>query len=135
MALDVSKFIKAPEYDIKIITRRDVFQASICEEDRFSDECLELSALIVLDAAEMKRMGIKDGANVRLTSIWGSVVVRARASPREEQKGLGFMVNGPWVNALVSDETPDGIPVFKYIEAKITISKDGMTGILELLLL
>ena len=135
MALDVSKFIKAPEYDIKIITRRDVFQASICEEDRFSDECLEMSALIVLDAAEMKRMGIRDGANARLTSNWGSVVVRARASPREEQKGLGFMVNGPWVNALVSDETPDGIPAFKNIEAKITISKDGITGIQELLLL
>ncbi len=135
MALDVGKFIKAPEYDIKIITRRDVFQASACEEDRFGDECLELSALIMLDAAEMKRMGIQDGGNVRLTSKWGSVVVKARASPREEQKGLGFMVNGPWVNALVSDETPDGIPVFKDIEAKITISKDGMTGILELLLL
>ncbi len=135
MALDVGKFIKAPEYDIKIISRRDVFQASVCEEDRFGDECLELSALIVLDSAEMKHMGIRDGANVRLTSKWGSVVVRAGASPREEQKGLGFMVNGPWVNALVSDETPDGIPAFKYIEAKITISKDGITGIQELLLL
>ena len=135
MALDVGKFIKAPEYDIKIISRRDVFQASVCEEDRFVDECLELSALILLDAAEMKRMSIKDGANVRLTSKWGSVVVRARASPREEQKGLGFMVNGPWVNALVSDETPDGIPAFKDIEAKITISKDGITDIQELLLL
>ena len=135
MALDVGKFIKAPEYDIKIITRRDVFQASACEEDRFSDECMELSALIVLDAAEMKRMGIRDGANVRLTSKWSSVVVRAMASPREEQKGLGFMVNGPWVNALVSDETPGGIPAFKDIEVKISISKDGMTGIKELFLL
>jgi formylmethanofuran dehydrogenase subunit D len=135
MALDVGRFIKAPEYDIRIITRRDVFQASVCEEDRFSDECLELSALIVLDTAEMKRMGIRDRTNVRLTSKWGSVVVRARASPSEEQKGLGFMVNGPWVNTLVSDETTDGIPSFKDIEAKITISKDGITSIQELLLL
>lgn len=134
MALDVGIFIKAPEYDIKIITRRDVFQSSVCEEDRFGDECLELSALIVLDAAEMKRMGIQDGANVRLISKWGSVVVRARASPREEQKGLGFMVNSPWVNALVSEKTPDGMPAFKDIEVKITISKDGITGIQELLL-
>ena len=135
MALDVGKFIKAPEYDIKIITRRDVFQASLCEEDRFSDECLELSALIVLDATEIKRMSIQDGTNVRLTSKWGSVVVRARASPREEQKGMGFMVNGPLANTLVSDETSDGIPAFKDIEAKITISKDGITSIQELLLL
>ena len=135
MALDVGKFIKAPEYNIKIISRRDVFQASACEEDRFSDECQEMSALIVLDASQMKHMGTRDGVNVRLISKWGSVVVRARASPREEQKGLGFMVNGPWVNALFSDETPGGIPSFKYIEAKITISKDEITSIQELLLL
>jgi len=135
MALNVGKFIKAPEYNVKIISRRDVFQASVCGDDFFGDECLELSALIVLDAAEMKHIGIRDGANVRLTSKWGTVVVRARVSPREEQKGLGFMVNGPWVNALVSDETPDGIPAFKNIEAKITISKDGITGIQELFLL
>ncbi|NOR48718.1 MAG: hypothetical protein GQ533_11860 [Methanosarcinaceae archaeon] len=45
------------------------------------------------------------------------------------------MVNGPWVNALVSDETPDGIPAFKDIETKITISKDRITDIQELLLL
>jgi len=134
MALDVGKFIKAPEYDIRIITRRDVFQASICEEDRFCEECLELSALIVLDAAEMKRMGIQEGSNVRLTSKWGSVVVRAKASPREEHKGLGFMVNSPWVNTLVSDEAPDGIPAFKNIEARISISKDGIISVQELLL-
>ena len=132
MPLDIGKFIKAPEYDITIITYRDVFQASVCEEDHTSEECRELSAVIVLDAGEMKHMGIHEGMNVRLTSRWGSVVVRAKASSREEQKGIGFMVNGPWSNALVSDDTPDGIPGFKDIEAAITAVKDGVTTLKEL---
>ena len=85
MAVDVGKFIRAPEYDITVVTYRDVFQSSACEEYRNGKECKELSAVIVLDAAEMKHMGIQDGANVRLTSKWGSIVVKAVFSPREER--------------------------------------------------
>jgi formylmethanofuran dehydrogenase subunit D len=124
MAVDVGKFIRPPEYDITVVTYRDVFQSSACEEDRNSEECEGLSAVIVLDATEMKRMGIQDNANVRLMSKWGSIVVKAVFSPREEQKGIGFMVNSPWSNALVSDETTDGIPEFKNIKVKIKVSND-----------
>lgn len=124
MAVDIGKFIKAPEYDITIVTYRDVFQSSICEEDRNGKEYERLSAVIVLDAAEMKRMGIQDGANVRLTSKCGSIVVRAVASPGEEQKGIGFMMNSPWSNALVCDKTMDGIPEFKNIKVKVTGSNE-----------
>ncbi|MCL7415085.1 MAG: formylmethanofuran dehydrogenase [ANME-2 cluster archaeon] len=135
MPVDVGKFIKAPDYDIKVITYRDVFQAVACEEDYTGDECREMSAVIVLDAAEMKRMGFHEGKNVRLTSKWGSVVVMIKKSPREEQKGLGFMVNSPWSNALVSDEMLNGIPEFKDIEVKITGSNDEITSIKELFML
>ncbi len=124
MAVDVGKFIRAPEYDITVVTYRDVFQSSACEEDRNGGECERLSAVIVLDTAEMKRMGIQDGANVKLTSKWGSIVVKAVFSPREEQKGIGFMVNSPWSNALVSGETTDGIPEFKNIKVKIKVSTE-----------
>jgi formylmethanofuran dehydrogenase subunit D len=132
MAIDVGKFIKAPEYDITIITYRDVFQTCACEADRVNEECVELSAMVVLDASEMKRMGIQDNSNVRLVSQCGSVVVTAKASPRQEQKGTGFMVNSPWSNSLVSVETPDGIPEYKNINAKITVSKEDITSIQEI---
>lgn len=132
MPVDVGKFIKSPEFGIRIVTYRDVFQSGVCEEDRLGEECRDLSAVIVLDASEMKHMGIKDGSNVRLTNQWGSVVVRAKASPQDEQKGVGFMVNSPWVNALVSGEAADGIPGFKNIDAKITVSREEITTLGEL---
>lgn len=133
MAVDIGRFIKAPEYNIKIVTYRDIFQIAACEEDRFSGECVGLSAEIILDETEMKRMGIKDDTNVRLSSNWGSVVVKAKASPRNEQTGVGFMVNSPWSNALVSGDTTDCIPDFKNIDAKISVSRDEVTGLDELL--
>jgi len=129
MAVDIGSFIKTPEYDIIIITYRDVFQAAACEEDRFGEECQQLSALIVLDGAQLKRMGTKDGSNVMLTSEWGSVVVKAKASPEDEQKGIGFMVNSPWSNVLVSDDTYDGFIEYKHIKARISASKDDVTDI------
>lgn len=133
--MDVGKFIKAPEYDITIVTYRDVFQASICEEDRFGQECKELSAVIILDNAEMKRMGISNKSNVFLKSKWGSVVVKALASTKSEQKGIGFMVNSPWSNALVSDETLYGIPGYKNIHVKITTTKEELTSLEDLIAL
>lgn len=134
MAVDVGRFIKPPEFNLKIITYRDVFQASACEEDRMGQECIERSAAIILDASFMKNMGIKDNTNVRLTSRWGSVVVKARASPRKEQPGIGFMVNSPWSNALVSDEILCGIPEYKNIESRISITKDELTDLEALLI-
>jgi formylmethanofuran dehydrogenase subunit D len=132
MAVDIGSFIKTPEYDIIIITYRDVFQAAACEEDRFGEECQQLSAFIVLDRAQLKHMGIKDGANVRLTSEGGSVVVKAKASSEDEQKGLGFMVNSPWSNALVSANTYDGFIEYKHITARISASKDDVIDITSL---
>lgn len=132
MAVDIGKFIKAPEYEITIVTYRDVFQASICEEDRFGRECREMSAVIILDSAEMKRMGISNDSNVFLKSKWGSVVVKAQASPKSEQKGVGFMVNSPWSNGLVSDETSDGIPEYKNIHVKIRTTKKELTSLEDL---
>lgn len=131
--MDVGKFIKAPEYDITIVTHRDVFQASICEEDRFGPECKEMSAVIILDNAEMKRMGISNESNVLLKSKWGSVVVKALASTKSEQKCIGFMVNSPWSNALVSDETLNGIPEYKNIHVKITTTKEELTSLEDLI--
>ena len=128
MAVDIGRFIKAPEYNITIITYRDVFQAAVCEEDRIGSECQDLSAVIILDAAQMKHMGIVEGSNVRLTSKHGSVVVKTRASPQQEQKNIGFMVNSPWSNALVSVDTTDGFPGYKHIEVTIAVSKEEITS-------
>ena len=134
MGMDIGKFLKSPEFEIKLTTYRDIFQVEALESDRFGDEYKKLSAAVVMGKNDLKKYGLKPGDRVRLMNSYGSVVVEARESKREEPGGLAFMVNSPWSNALVSDETGGkGIPDFKNITAKISLTKEEITAIENLI--
>ena len=130
MGMDIGKFIKSPEYEIKITTYRDIFQVESLETDRFGEEYGKHSAAVVLGKEDMKKMNLKTGDRVRLANTSGSIVVEVRESKRDEPGGLAFMVNSPWSNALVPDDTGGkGIPEFKNISARISLTNDGITTI------
>jgi len=134
MGIDVGKFMKNPEYEIKITTYRDIFQAEALENNRFSEDYKKQSAAVVMGRDDMKKMGFKTGDRVRLMNSYGSIVIELRESKREEPEGLAFMVNSPWSNALVSNETGGkGIPEFKNITARISLTKDDVTKIESLI--
>ena len=133
MGMDVSQFLKSPEYNIRITTYRDIFQVNALECDRWGDEYRKHSAVVFMSKNDMKKMNLKADEKVKLSNTNGSIVVEARETKREEPGGIAFMVNSPWSNALVSGETGGkGIPEFKDIKAKISISKDEVTGIEKL---
>lgn len=128
MGIEIGKFLKSPEYDIRITTYRDIFQAEAFECDRFGEEYKKLSAAIILSRNDMQKMGLKSGDRVKISNNYGSVVVEARESKKEEPGGLAFMVNSPWSNSLVAGETQGkGIPDFKLITARISLSNDKIT--------
>ncbi len=131
MGINISKFLKAPEYEIIITTYRDVFQAEALEYNRLGEEYQKLSAVILMNGRDMKRMGFKEGDKVKLTNDHGSVVVKVKES-KKEGEGVASMVNSPWSNALVAYKK--GIPEFKYIKAKISLSNEEITPLEELLL-
>lgn len=133
MGMNVSQFLRSPEYDIRITTYRDVFQVAALECDRWGEEYKKHSAVVFMSKNDMKKLGFKADEKVKLSNASGSIVVNVRETKREEPGGIAFMVNSPWSNALVSGETDGkGIPEFKDIKAKISISKDEVTGIEKL---
>src|SRR3989304_9160403 len=133
MGIDVGKFLKSPEYDIKITTYRDIFQVEALEYDRFGGEYKKLSAAISLSKEDIRKLGFTSGDRVRLTNGSGSVGVELRETKRNEPGGIAFMVNSPWSNALVSPESGKGIPDFKNITARISATKDELTTIESLI--
>ncbi|MDP2841099.1 MAG: molybdopterin dinucleotide binding domain-containing protein [Candidatus Methanoperedens sp.] len=134
MGLDVGKFMKTPEYELKIITYRDIFQVEAQERDRFGKDYEKLSASIMMSKNDLAKMGLKPGDRVKVANNNGSVVVEARESKRDEPGGVAFMVNSPWSNVLVSDETGGrGIPDFKNITAKISLVKEEITSLESLM--
>jgi formylmethanofuran dehydrogenase subunit D len=134
MGIDVGKFLKNPEYEIKIITYRDIFQVEAQERDRFGKDYEKLSACIVMSKNDMAKMGLKTGDKVKVANNNGSVVVEAREPKRDEPGGVAFMVNSPWSNVLVSGDTGGkGIPEFKNIIAKISLVKEDVTSLESLM--
>lgn len=128
MGIDVGKFLKSPEYEIKITTYRDIFQIEALEKDRFGEEYKKLSAAVTLSKNDLMKMGLKSGDRVRLSNNYGSIVVEVKESKREEPGGTAFMINSPWSNALVSEDTGGkGIPEFKNFTAKISLAKEEVT--------
>ena len=134
MGIDVGKFLKAPEYDVRITTYRDIFQIEALEQDRFGEEYKKLSAAVMMGKSDMEKMGLKAEDRVRLTNNNGSIVVEVRATKREEPGGIAFMMNSPWSNSLVSDDTRgNGIPEFKNITARISLTKEEITPLEKLI--
>jgi len=134
MGIDVGKFLKSPEYEIKITTYRDIFQVEALEYDRFGDDYRKLSAAIVMSKNDLNKMGLKAGDRARVSNNYGSVVVEVRESKKEEPGGIAFMVNSPWSNALVPDDTGGkGIPEFKDITARISLVKEEVTTLESLM--
>ena len=105
MGIDVGKFLKNPEYEIKIITYRDIFQVEAQERDRFGKDYEKISTSIVMSKNDMEKMGLKSGDRVKVANNNGSIVVEVRESKRNEPGGVAFMVNSPWSNVLVSGDT------------------------------
>jgi formylmethanofuran dehydrogenase subunit D len=134
MGIDLGKFLKAPEYDIRVTTYRDIFQVEALEQDRFGEEYKKLSAAIMLSKRDMEKMGFKAGDRVRLTGNHGSIVVEVRVTKRDEPGGIAFMMNSPWSNSLVSDDTRgNGIPEFKNISCRISLTKEDVTPLEKLI--
>lgn len=120
------QFLATPEYDIHIITCRDIFQSTALESSGCSAEYTDLSALVLLDENDIKKAGLKDGGKVVLKNSFGRIVVSIKASGYEEgHAGIGYMTNSPWSNALVSPDTGGtGVPKFKMISATMSDAKD-----------
>ncbi len=130
MSIDIGKFLKTPEYDISITTYRDIFQVEAAEHDRFGEEYKKLSAVIFLGKHDFQKIGLKPGDRLKVSNRQGTIIVEARESTKEDVEGLAYMVNSPWSNALVSGDTGGkGIPDFKVITAKLSVTKEEITSI------
>ncbi len=79
-----------------------------------SKEYFDSAAICFLDKVDMIKLGIRNGANVQVTSKFGSVIVKARKFPRGSMPGMVFIPCGLWANAVCGDETFSmGMPMFK----------------------
>ncbi len=120
--------------DLILITGRTIDQGCGKERGKFSEEYLLNVAVCEMNAEDMKRLNIKDGDNVKITTEVGSVIVKAKKSRRIRTPGIIFIPYGPWANAVLNPETEGtGMPLLKGLKAKVEPTNEPVSSLRNLL--
>jgi formylmethanofuran dehydrogenase subunit D len=124
-----------PKLKVTLITGRTIEQGVGKEHGKSSKEYAESVSICFMDPEDMKKLGVKDGVNIQVSTAFGSVVVKAKKSLRAPHPGVIFIPYGPWANVIVDPETHGiGMPSFKGIPATVEPAPDKpVLGLEELL--
>lgn len=85
----------------------------------------EAVAVCEMDPADMDKIRIKEGDNVKIKTKYGAVIVKATESHQAPHEGIVFMPMGPWASVVIDPNTDStGMPSLKNIKAVITPASD-----------
>ena len=105
---------------VTLLTGRTIEQGVGKEQGKTSPEYFEACSMVYMDGDDMKKLGLKNGENVLVTTSNGSVVLKAVKYPRGSTPSLIYIPYGLWANVIVSDETSSiGMPTFKGTPAEV----------------
>jgi formylmethanofuran dehydrogenase subunit D len=109
-----------PKLQVTLLTGRTIEQGVGKEQGKTSKEYAESVSICYIDPKDLKKLGIKEKANVLVSTQYGSVAVKALKSLTAPHAGVIFIPYGPWANAIVDPETHSiGMPSLKGIPAEI----------------
>lgn len=110
---------------LTIITCRDSFQWAARRKG--GEEYQHRSAVARLSPADLRALGVRDGARLLLKNAQGEVVVVAKADAKCP-KGLALMPLGPYANLLTNyDPASARLPNFKNIPATAEPTTEAVT--------
>jgi formylmethanofuran dehydrogenase subunit D len=105
---------------ITLLTGRTIDQGWAKEHGKLSKEYLENVALCEIDPIDLDKLGIKENDNVRITTDYGSVILKSVKSIRGPHRKIIYVPYGPWANLLLDSKTDgSGMPTLKGIAARI----------------
>ncbi len=117
---------------VSLLTGRTIDQGRVKEKSKFSDEYRENVAVCYLDPEDMKKLGIREDMNIRVTTRFGSVTVKAKRSLRAPHPGVIFIPYGAWANQVTDPRTNSvGMPSLKGIDAEVEAAPEDEVLSLE----
>jgi formylmethanofuran dehydrogenase subunit D len=100
------------------------------EAGKEKEDYMESCGIIELDQADINKLDIMKNTNVRVSSKFGSVVVKAILATQGPHPGLGWIPMGPWANMVVDNNTySTGTPTFK--GTAVTVEKAEMEPVMS----
>ncbi|MEM1514635.1 MAG: molybdopterin dinucleotide binding domain-containing protein [Thermoproteota archaeon] len=121
--------------EFTLITGRSIDQGKYKEHAKLTEKYKASVALCEMHVEDMRKLGIRDGDNVKIITDFGFVVVTAKRSKRIRTPGIVFIPFGPWVNSILPSETEGtGMPHLKGFKVKIEPTNEPVPDIKKLLL-
>lgn len=105
---------------VTLLTGRTMRQGQGKEYGKLSERYWKSVAICEMDPDDMKQLDVKENSNIKISTDYGSVIVRAVKSLRAPHPGAVFVPYGPWASVIVNPQTHGtGMPSFKGILAEI----------------
>ena len=108
---------------------RTIPQSIISDKSISSSEYQDTLAICLVHPNDMKLLGIKEG-NIKISSEFGSVIVKAIESEKDTNEGILFLPLGPWANQI-SGAINKKLQL-KNVKVKVEVTKDEITNIKSL---
>jgi len=109
-----------PKVKLNLISGRTIQQGVSMEGGKEKPAYRDACGIIEMDPSDIKKMGTWANTNVRVTSAYGSVIVKAISATMGPHPGLAFIPMGPWANSVVNPNTyAMGMPTFKGVPIEV----------------
>lgn len=90
------------------------------ERGKSNEDYRQACGIIEMNDADFKKLGIFKNTNVKVTSEFGEVIVKAVEASQALHPGEAYIPMGPWANSVVSTKTySTGMPTFKGVPITI----------------
>lgn len=107
-----------PDATLILITGRSTEQGTGISTGKSQAGYQEATTVVDLSPADMARLGLNEGDNVKLRTRYGEATVKCRQAKLPE--GVGFMAFGPATSRLIGGEThASGMPDTKGFEVEL----------------
>ncbi|MHA1299165.1 MAG: molybdopterin dinucleotide binding domain-containing protein [Candidatus Helarchaeota archaeon] len=118
-----------PKVKVLASVVRTVSQSVISDKSITSSDYKDALAICLVHPKDMKVLGIKKG-NLKITSEFGSVVVKAIETEKEIEEGNIIIPLGPWANQITG--AGDKQLQLKNLEVKVEVVSEDVTDVVSM---
>jgi formylmethanofuran dehydrogenase subunit D len=113
----------AKSVSVNLISGRTIQQGVAIESGKEKPTYRTACGIIEMDKADLKALGAWKNTNVKVTSPYGSVIVKAIEATQGPHPGVAFIPMGPWANSVINPDTySTGMPTFKGVPVTVEVA-------------
>lgn len=103
-----------PKLKVSLLTGRTIDQGTGKEYGKLSEEYQKSVSICQMDPEDLKFLKVRENTNVKVTTEFGSVIMKVVKSKRAPHSGVIFIPYGPWASVLANPKTHGtGMPSLK----------------------